>query len=78
VPGAAALLAAADAVPGEALPDRAGVVMTPFFRNVLCIQVATFVVLGILFIKQGDWRLGVTQLLLAVVQGVLYSGSMVK
>lgn len=40
---------------------------------VLSVQVATFVVLGIHFILDGNWRLGVAQLLLAVVQAVIYS-----
>lgn len=42
----------------------------------LLIQVATFVALGVLFLAAGDWRLGVAQLLLAAVQGVIYSGRM--
>jgi hypothetical protein len=42
----------------------------------LAIQVATFVVLGAIFLARGDWRLGVAQVLLAIVQGVIYSGRM--
>jgi hypothetical protein len=45
--------------------------------TVLIIQIATFVALGCMFLATGDWRLGAAQLLLALVQGVLYSGSMV-
>jgi hypothetical protein len=40
---------------------------------VLSVQCATFVALGALFIARGDWRLGAAQLLLAAVQGVIYS-----
>lgn len=40
---------------------------------VLAVQVATFVALGIYFIADGNWRLGVAQLLLAVVQAVIYA-----
>lgn len=43
---------------------------------VLVIQVVTFVWLGALFFQRGDWRLGTAQLLLAVVQAVIYSGRM--
>jgi hypothetical protein len=42
----------------------------------LTIQVATFLVLGGLFLAAGQWRLGLAQLLLAGVQAVLYSGRM--
>ena len=44
--------------------------------TILAVQVTTFVLLGVRFIVDGDWRLGVAQLLLAGVQGVIYSGSM--
>jgi hypothetical protein len=37
------------------------------------IQVVTFIAAGILFLQNGDWRLGTAQLLLALVQGVIYS-----
>lgn len=47
-----------------------------FQDAVLVVQVSTFVLLGIWFVNAGQWRLGVVQLLLAVVQGVLYSGRM--
>ncbi len=40
----------------------------------LVIQIGTFLVLGAIFIGSGQWRLGVAQLLLAAVQGVIYSG----
>lgn len=43
---------------------------------VLGLQVLTYLVLGTMFIGMGQWRLGTVQLLLAVVQGVLYSGRM--
>jgi hypothetical protein len=46
--------------------------MTP----ILVVQVATFVALGIHFLASGDWRLGVSQVLLAVVQAIIYSGRM--
>lgn len=42
----------------------------------LIVQVATFGLLGALFISQGQYRLGSAQLLLAAVQAVLYSGRM--
>jgi hypothetical protein len=40
----------------------------------LVIQVLTLVGLGACFLTAGEWRLGVAQLLLAVVQAVIYSG----
>lgn len=40
---------------------------------ILAIQVATFIALGCLFLSQGNWRLGTAQILLALVQGVIYS-----
>lgn len=40
----------------------------------LSIQVFTFVALGLHFLAAGDWRLGTAELLLAGVQGVIYSG----
>lgn len=42
----------------------------------LSVQVLTFVGLGAHFLIAGDWRLGSAQLLLAAVQGIIYSGSM--
>lgn len=39
---------------------------------ILLIQVATFVALGVLFVHQGQLRLGIAQLLLALVQGLIY------
>lgn len=45
---------------------------------VLVVQVLTFVVLGVWFLQHHNWRLGVAQLLLAVVQAVIYSGGLGK
>ena len=44
--------------------------------GVLIAQLVTFVLLGALFLASGEWRLGTAQLLLAAVQGVIYSGRM--
>ena len=41
---------------------------------VLALQVATFLALGILFMREGQWRLGAAQCALAFVQAVIYSG----
>jgi hypothetical protein len=41
---------------------------------ILGLQVATFAALGTWFIATGSVRLGIAQLLLAVVQAVIYSG----
>lgn len=41
--------------------------------TILLIQVGTFLALGGIFLAAGEWRLGVAQLLLAGVQGVIYS-----
>lgn len=41
---------------------------------VLSLQVATFVALGVMFIAAGELRFGLAQLLLGVVQLVIYSG----
>ena len=43
---------------------------------VLPIQVATFVILGLVLLAQHQYRLGPVQLLLAAVQAILYSGKM--
>jgi hypothetical protein len=43
---------------------------------ILTLQVATFAALGGAFFAEGQWRLGAAQLLLAAVQGVVYSGRM--
>ena len=43
---------------------------------VLGVQVATFAVLGGYYLAHGDWRLGTAQLLLAVVQAVIYSAGL--
>lgn len=40
---------------------------------ILVIQAVTFVVLGAMFIHTGDVKLGAAQLLLAGVQGLVYS-----
>ena len=40
---------------------------------ILAVQVLTFVALGLIFLSQGNWKLGTTQLLLAMVQGLMYS-----
>ena len=45
-------------------------------KYVLAVQVATFGWLGIHFCLTGQWRLGTAQLLLAAVQGIIYSGTM--
>lgn len=42
----------------------------------LTVQVLTFVGLGIVFMTEGQWRLGIAQVLLAAVQAIIYSGSM--
>lgn len=44
-----------------------------FFWTVLGLQVGTYVALGLAFIHNGQWRFGVVQLLLAAVQGLIYS-----
>jgi len=41
---------------------------------ILVIQVGTFLALGVCFIASGQVRLGIAQLLLALVQVVIYSG----
>lgn len=46
-------------------------------KVVLAIQVITFVFMGAMFIAHGQYRLGFAQLLLAMVQAVIYSGKMV-
>jgi len=38
----------------------------------IAVQVVTFVVAGGLFVANGDFRLGIAQLLLAAVQGIIY------
>lgn len=43
---------------------------------VLAVQVFTFVALGAHFVTHGEVRLGIAQLLLAVVQAVIYSGGL--
>ena len=41
---------------------------------VLFVQVSTFLTLGGYFLTQGSWRLGLSQILLAAVQGIIYGG----
>jgi hypothetical protein len=41
---------------------------------VVGVQAATMIVVGSAFLAQGEWRLGVAQMLLAVVTAVLYTG----
>lgn len=45
-------------------------------RVILLVQVLTFIALGIIFLTDGQWRLGTAQLLLAAVQAIIYSGEM--
>lgn len=45
-----------------------------FAWALLAVQVLTYVALSPYYFSRGNWRLGASQLLLAVVQGVLYSG----
>jgi len=40
----------------------------------VAVQAFTMVCLGVIFLRRGDWRLGVAQLLLAAVTWVIYSG----
>lgn len=44
---------------------------------VLAVQAGSYVTLGIIFLAQGNWRFGVTQLLLATVNAILYSGRII-
>lgn len=46
--------------------------MSKFTLVVLLVQVSTFTALGVAFCLDGHWRLGVAQLLLALVQTVIY------
>lgn len=48
--------------------------MRVFLIGLLAVQVATFAVLGSVMLARGEYRLGVAQILLAVVQAVIYSG----
>lgn len=41
-------------------------------RALVIIQIFTFVPAAYIFTKEGDWRLGGAQLLLAFVQGLIY------
>ncbi|MGH2964409.1 MAG: hypothetical protein ACRDMH_03380 [Solirubrobacterales bacterium] len=43
---------------------------------ILTVQICTFIALGATFISAGQWRLGTAQLLLALVQLIIYSGRM--
>ena len=47
--------------------------MTLAAAIILIIQVVTFVALGILFMCSGQMRLGIAQILLALVQVVIYT-----
>lgn len=47
-----------------------------YFYPLLFVQVFTFIALGVIYLMEGQWRLGVAQLLLALVQGVIYTGNM--
>ena len=42
----------------------------------LAVQVVSFVVIGVWYLTEGNWRLGVSQVLLAAVQGIIYSGGL--
>jgi hypothetical protein len=42
-------------------------------NGILAVQALTYVALGTAFLMAGNWRLGITQLLLAVVQGLVYA-----
>lgn len=44
----------------------------------LVVQITTFVALGGIFIATGHLRLGIAQILLAMVQAVIYSEGIVK
>lgn len=44
--------------------------------GVLTVQVLTFLALGAYFLTQHHYRLGITQLLLAAVQGIIYSAGL--
>lgn len=47
-------------------------------KAILVVQTVSFLLMGVLLIRQGQWRLGVAQLLLAAVQAVVYSGEMAR
>jgi len=47
-----------------------------FWPAVLGVQVATFVALGVYLIATGSTRLGIAQLLLAIVQATIYSAGL--
>ena len=49
--------------------------MNPWYV-VLGVQVVSFLSMGIYYLTQGNWRLGVSQILLACVQGIIYSGGL--
>jgi len=48
--------------------------MTTIKVGILVIQVLTFAALGAIFCAEGQWRLGIAQLMLAGVQAIIYSG----
>lgn len=41
-------------------------------RALVVIQIVTFIPASYIFTKEGNWRLGIAQLLLAFVQGLIY------
>lgn len=43
------------------------------FKGIFILQILTFVAMGIYFMRNGNPNLGVAQLLLALVQGVIYA-----
>jgi hypothetical protein len=50
--------------------------MSSILLIILGVQVLTFGALGVMFLVEGNWRLGVAQLLLAAVQAIIYSGDL--
>lgn len=48
--------------------------MRTFLIGLLSVQVVTFAVFGSILLARGQYRLGAAQVLLAVVQAVIYSG----
>jgi hypothetical protein len=58
------------------VPLQGGLLLMPLFWATLAVQVATFMVLAIIFIGLGQWRLGISQGLLAIIQALIYSGQM--
>lgn len=50
--------------------------MDRYIYPLLFVQVFTFVALGVVYIIEGQYRLGIAQMLLAAVQAVIYTGNM--